>query len=111
MVCHAGGHAAIRNAGRFGVAVGGTVCHPQRFFFFDVAPRYRFEDIDVLDFRVCYNGEWYNTRFVPPSLIETILHSPQVENEHKAQLQKMMARKGELSFYDVFTLTRAEASQ
>ena len=35
------------------------------FFFFDVYPRYRYEDIDVLDFRVCYNGEWYNTRFVP----------------------------------------------
>lgn len=26
------------------------------FFFFDVYPRYRYEDIDVLDFRVCYNG-------------------------------------------------------
>ena len=23
------------------------------FFFFDVYPRYRYEDIDVLDFRVC----------------------------------------------------------
>ncbi|WP_117098591.1 YlaC family protein, partial [Klebsiella pneumoniae] len=40
------------------------------FFFFDVYPRYRYEDIDVLDFRVCYNGEWYNTRFVPGQLIE-----------------------------------------
>ncbi len=37
------------------------------FFFFDVYPRYRYGDIDVLDFRVCYNGEWYNTRFVPGS--------------------------------------------
>ena len=43
------------------------------FFFFDVYPRYRFEDIDVLDFRVCYNGEWYNTRFVPQSLIDAIM--------------------------------------
>ena len=43
------------------------------FFFFDVYPRYRYEDIDVLDFRVCYNGEWYNTRFVPRQLIERIL--------------------------------------
>ncbi|MGK6623858.1 YlaC family protein [Citrobacter freundii] len=81
------------------------------FFFFDVAPRYRFEDIDVLDFRVCYNGEWYNTRFVPSSLIDTILHSPSVDSEHKAQLQKMISRKGELSFYDVFTLTRAQTTQ
>ncbi|SUH39083.1 Putative inner membrane protein [Salmonella enterica subsp. enterica] len=79
------------------------------FFFFDIAPRYHYNDIDVLDLRVCYNGEWYNTRFVPPTLIETILQSPQVDNEHKVQLQKMVARKGELSFYDIFTLARAEA--
>ncbi|WP_080216278.1 YlaC family protein [Salmonella enterica] len=81
------------------------------FFFFDIAPRYHYNDIDVLDLRVCYNGEWYNTRFVPPTLIETILQSPQVDNEHKVQLQKMVARKGELSFYDIFTLARAEASR
>ena len=80
------------------------------FFFFDVNPRYRYEDIDVLDFRVCYNGEWYNTRFVPPTLISTILHSPDVDDERKAQLQKMLTRKGELSFYDIFTLARAEAT-
>ncbi|MEX9251904.1 YlaC family protein [Pseudenterobacter timonensis] len=76
------------------------------FFFFDVNPRYRYEDIDVLDFRVCYNGEWYNTRFVPPSLIESILQSPKVEAEQKARLKKMIATKGELSFYDIFTLSR-----
>ncbi|QMI04361.1 YlaC family protein [Citrobacter sp. RHB25-C09] len=81
------------------------------FFFFDVAPRYRYEDIDVLDFRVCYNGEWYNTRYVPPELINTILHSPHVDDGHKTQLQKMIARKGDLSFYDIFTLARAEAHQ
>ena len=79
------------------------------FFFFDVYPRYRYEDIDVLDFRVCYNGEWYNTRFVPGQLIDGILQSPQVAHEQKAQLQKMIATKGELSFYDVFTLTRVAA--
>ncbi|MCE9905158.1 YlaC family protein, partial [Hafnia paralvei] len=28
------------------------------FFFFDVNPRYHYEDIDVLDLRVCFNGEW-----------------------------------------------------
>ena len=79
------------------------------FFFFDVAPRYRYEDIDVLDFRVCYNGEWYNTRFVPGELIDNILRSPQVAEQQKTQLQKMVATKGELSFYDIFTLARAEA--
>lgn len=77
------------------------------FFFFDVAPRYRYEDIDVLDFRVCYNGEWYNTRFVPEQLINRILQSPDVAAPQKAQLEKMIANKGELSFYDIFSLTRA----
>ena len=81
------------------------------FFFFDVNPRYRYEDIDVLDFRVCYNGEWYNTRFVPRQLIDRILQSPDVDSEQKAQLKKMVDTKGELSFYDVFTLTRAGTAQ
>ena len=81
------------------------------FFFFDVNPRYRYEDIDVLDFRVCYNGEWYNTRFVPPELIDNILHSNRVDGQYKTQLQKMVTTKGDLSFYDVFTLARAEAAQ
>ncbi|WP_286146159.1 YlaC family protein [Shigella sp. FC1967] len=26
---------------------------------FDIKPIYKFEDIGVLDLRVCYNGEWY----------------------------------------------------
>ncbi|MDF7728955.1 YlaC family protein [Enterobacter hormaechei subsp. steigerwaltii] len=68
------------------------------------------EDIDVLDFRVCYNGEWYNTRFVPAALVEAILNSPRVADVHKEQLQKMIVRKGELSFYDIFTLARAEST-
>ncbi len=34
-------------------------------FFFSTSPRYHYNDIDVLDLRVCCNGEWYNTRFVP----------------------------------------------
>ena len=80
------------------------------FFFFDVYPRYRYEDIDVLDFRVCYNGEWYNTRFVPAALVEAILNSRRVADVHKEQLQKMIVRKGELSFYDIFTLARAEST-
>ena len=80
------------------------------FFFFDVYPRYRYEDIDVLDFRVCYNGEWYNTRYVPEELIENIMHSPTVEAGQKEKLQKMVSTKGQLSFYDVFTLSRPAAA-
>ena len=80
------------------------------FFFFDVYPRYRYEDIDVLDFRVCYNGEWYNTRFVPAALVEAILISPRVADVNKEKMEKMIVRKGELSFYDIFTLARAEST-
>ncbi|EPF15430.1 MULTISPECIES: YlaC family protein [Cedecea] len=78
------------------------------FFFFDVNPRYRYSDIDVLDLRVCYNGEWYNTRNVPTTLIDQILSSPSVDEEQKSLLHKMLSRKGELSFYDVFSLTRQQ---
>ena len=79
------------------------------FFFFDVNPRYRYSDIDVLDLRVCYNGEWYNTRHVPATLINDILHSPQVDDEQKSLLNTMLDRKGELSFYDVYSLTRQQS--
>lgn len=76
------------------------------FFFFDVNPRYRYDDIDVLDLRVCYNGEWYNTRNVPPTLIDKILQSPGVDEQKKSLLHKMLTTKGELSFYDIFSLAR-----
>lgn len=79
------------------------------FFFFDVNPRYRYSDIDVLDLRVCYNGEWYNTRNVPTTLINDILHSPQVDDEQKSLLNTMLDRKGELSFYDVYSLARQQS--
>ncbi|MDI9843345.1 YlaC family protein, partial [Pseudomonas aeruginosa] len=38
------------------------------------------------------------------------LNSPRVADVHKEQLQKMIVRKGELSFYDIFTLARAEST-
>lgn len=44
------------------------------FFFFDVYLCYCYEDIDVLDFCVCYNGEWYNMCFVFVVLVEVILN-------------------------------------
>lgn len=76
------------------------------FVFLDVNPRYRYEDIDVLDLRVCYNGEWYNTRDVPPELVETILHSPEVDEMQKTLLHKMISSKKTLSFYDIFSLDK-----
>ena len=42
--------------------------------------------------------------------IDSILHSPAVETVHKEKLQKMVATKGQLSFYDVFTLSRPAAA-
>ncbi len=65
----------------------------------------------MLDLRVCYNGEWYNTRLFP-TLIGDDSSVPQVDNEqHKVQLQKMAARKGELLLLRYFTPSRAEASR
>lgn len=80
------------------------------FFFFDVNPRYRYSDIDVLDLRVCYNGEWYNTRNVPPVLIDSILESPRVNEQQKSLLHNMLSRKGNLSFYDIFSLERPQTT-
>ncbi|WP_425313860.1 YlaC family protein [Pseudomonas aeruginosa] len=38
------------------------------------------------------------------------MNSPRVADVHKEQLQKMIVRKGEQSFYDIFTLARAEST-
>ena len=73
-------------------------------FFFDVNPRYHYEDIDVLDLRVCFNGEWYNTRMVPDALVDSILQSPQVDDSRKQKLRAIMQKKSELSFYDIFAV-------
>lgn len=74
------------------------------FFFFDVNPHYHYEDIDVLDLRVCFNGEWYNTRMVPDALVDSILQSPQVDDSRKQKLRAIMQKKSELSFYDIFAV-------
>ncbi|STQ72736.1 YlaC family protein [Hafnia alvei] len=74
------------------------------FFFFDVNPRYHYDDIDVLDLRVCFNGEWYNTRMVPDALVDSILQSSQVDESRKQKLRAIMQRKPELSFYDIFAV-------
>lgn len=110
LFCHPGGDVAVETLSGSVWLLVVLFILLNGFFFFDVYPRYRYEDIDVLDFRVCYNGEWYNTRFVPAALVEAILNSPRVADVHKEQLQKMIVRKGELSFYDIFTLARAEST-
>ncbi|WOA52369.1 YlaC family protein [Dickeya solani] len=70
----------------------------------DINPRYRFEDIDALDLRVCYNGEWYNSRHVSPQTLEALLHNPQVAGPIKDGVARLLQTKGYLYFYDVFSL-------
>lgn len=88
LFCHPGGDVAVQTLSGSVWLLVVLFILLNGFFFFDVYPRYRYEDIDVLDFRVCYNGEWYNTRFVPAALVEAILNSPRVADVQKEQLQK-----------------------
>lgn len=71
----------------------------------DVNPRYRFEDIDTLDLRVCYNGEWYYVRTLSDRAIQDILGSSQVPDKVKRGIEKLLTLKGEVDFYDVYHLT------
>ncbi|MCX8957886.1 YlaC family protein [Erwinia psidii] len=70
----------------------------------DVNPRYRFEDIDALDLRVCYNGEWYYVRTLSPRAIEEILTHPEVPAHIRQGIEKLLLKKGEVDFYDVYHL-------
>lgn len=71
----------------------------------DVNPKYRFEDIDALDLRVCYNGEWYYVRTLSDQAVSDILHSENVPDKVKQGINKLLSLKGEVDFYDVFHLT------
>lgn len=76
----------------------------------DVNPRYRFEDIDTLDLRVCYNGEWYYVRTLSDAAIRDILSSSQVPDRVKQGINKLLSQKGEVDFYDVYHLTWGQKS-
>nr|WP_024966858.1 YlaC family protein [Pantoea sp. IMH] len=71
----------------------------------DVNPRYRFEDIDTLDLRVCYYGEWYYVRTLSESAVKEILASPTAPDSVKKGIEKLLSLKGEVDFYDVYRLT------
>lgn len=75
---------------------------------FDIKPVYRFEDIGVLDLRVCYNGEWFVTEEVSPSSIQKILDSNEVNHAIKQEINRLMALKGTLSFYDIYHIAYPE---
>lgn len=71
----------------------------------DIAPKYRFEDIDVLDLRVCYNGEWFTHRQISHEALSKLLSNENIAVEVKTGIKKIQLTKGEVCFYDVFSLT------
>lgn len=76
----------------------------------DVNPKYRFEDIDTLDLRVCYNGEWYYVRTLSEQAVGDILSNDKVPEKVKQGITKLLSLKGEVDFYDVFHLTWGQKS-
>ncbi len=75
----------------------------------DVNPRYHFEDIDTLDLRVCYNGEWYYVRTLSTQATNDILNHPATPNNVKEGIRKLLSLKGEVDFYDVYSLAWGHA--
>ncbi|MBJ7221331.1 MULTISPECIES: YlaC family protein [unclassified Brenneria] len=76
----------------------------------DIRPRYRFEDIDVLDLRVGYNGEWFTIRHVPQDALDKLLGNENVPASVKTGIEKILSTKGEVDFYDVFSLAYRQPS-
>ncbi|CDL85259.1 YlaC family protein [Xenorhabdus szentirmaii] len=77
---------------------------------FDIKPVYHFEDIDVLDLRVCYNGEWFVNEPVSKNAINKILNHPKIPAEIKDDIRRIMRKKHHICFYDVFMLACSEQS-
>ncbi|MDR0217457.1 MAG: YlaC family protein [Enterobacteriaceae bacterium] len=85
-------------------------CLMAAVLLFDIKPTYHFEDIDILDLRVCYNGEWFVDEKVSQSAINTILTHPKVPHEIKKEIEHIAERKDGICFYDVFMLACSEQS-
>ena len=71
----------------------------------DINPKYRFEDIDALDLRVCYNGEWYYVQPVSEGGVKKILNLPDAPEQVKSGIHRLLQQKGEVDFYDIYYLT------
>ncbi len=71
----------------------------------DINPKYRFEDIDTLDLRVCYNGEWYYVQPVSQQALDKIVSLPDAPERVRSGIARLMQQKGEVDFYDVYYLT------
>lgn len=77
---------------------------------FDIKPVYHFEDIGVLDLRVCYNGEWFVTEPVSDNAISKIIDSQDVSPAIKQEISRLIALKGMISFYDIYHVAYPEVS-
>ncbi|CAI0730778.1 Inner membrane protein ylaC [Serratia entomophila] len=77
----------------------------------EIRPVYRFEDIGVLDLRVCYNGEWYFTRELSPQAVQQLLEEPSIGAALKARMREIIANKGEIDFYDVYDMAYGKKPQ
>ena len=74
----------------------------------EIKPVYRYEDIGVLDLRVCYNGEWYFSRELSADAVKQILSAPDVSEHIKNRIESIVRHKGFVDFYDVYDLARLE---
>jgi hypothetical protein len=77
----------------------------------EIKPVYRYEDIGVLDLRVCYNGEWYFSRELSADAVQQILSSGSVSARIKNRIESIVSHKGFVDFYDVYDLARLEQQQ
>ena len=75
----------------------------------EIRPVYRFEDIGVLDLRVCYNGEWYFTRALSP-YAQQLLDEPSIGAALKQKMRVIIGNKGEIDFYDVYDMAYGKAA-
>ncbi|KAA1189312.1 YlaC family protein [Photorhabdus heterorhabditis] len=75
---------------------------------FEIKPVYRFDDIGVLDLRVCYNGEWFASEKISDHALEEIFSHPHVPLTMKDEIKRVMKLKGEIYFYDVYIMAFSE---
>ncbi|MBS9426828.1 YlaC family protein [Photorhabdus akhurstii] len=77
---------------------------------FEIKPVYRFDDIGVLDLRVCYNGEWFVSEKISDCAIKELCSHPHVPLAIKDEIKRIIQMKGEIHFYDVYIIAFPEQS-
>lgn len=76
----------------------------------EIKPVFKFEDIGILDLRVCYNGEWFFSRALSTQAIDEILNSKNISDDFKIRFKHIISNKGEIDFYDVYDLAYLQKS-